>query len=355
VVRGLIEAAGAAPSIHDTQPWRFRVTDELIEVHGHPDRMLWVADPRGRALHLSCGAALFNLRLAIRMLGAKPLVWPLPDPEGKPTLLASVELAPGRPPTSDERTMFETIYQRHTSRAPFSERPIPESVRLPLEQEAACEFAVFRMLNSSDASAVLDLAATAEQELAADFSHRVELGRWIGTEGNDGIPSDEQVELHDVARRGGKWWPWREWPQIIIRLGYGPTGKRSPRRGVDRDRGHDLRRLGRVTPGGHDQVRRDHQLRTAPLARDNRAAPGSPSSGTFRSARTKTRRPDTSRSSMVFIGKRFSWRSAAQSCSCARSCPRRSEHVLARGASFQGHWYVTYVLTTGTTPAWTRG
>jgi nitroreductase len=307
IVRRLIEAASAAPSIHNTQPWRFRVTDELIDVHADPDRMLWVADPRGRALHLSCGAALFNLRLAIRMLGAKPLVWPLPDPEGKPTLLASVELAPGRPPTSDERSMFETIYQRHTSRAPFSERPIPESVQFRLEQEAGYEFAVFRMLSLSEANAVLDLAAEADQELADDYSHQVELSRWIGTEGGDGIPGDalgyrpvtgqapvrdfgrasaaivrpsgryeqqprlavlatsgdrpsdwlragqalervllaaagvglatsllyQQVELHDVAGRGGKWWSWPEWPQIIIRLGYGPTGKRTPRRGVD--------------------------------------------------------------------------------------------------------------------------
>ena len=99
VVRALIGAAGAAPSIHNTQPWRFRVSDDLIEVHGDPDRMLWVADPRGRALHLSCGAALFNLKLAIRALGAKPLVWPLPDPEHEPTLLASVRLEEARPAT----------------------------------------------------------------------------------------------------------------------------------------------------------------------------------------------------------------------------------------------------------------
>ena len=45
VVRMLIGAAGAAPSIHNTQPWRFRVTGDLIELHGDPDRMLWVADP----------------------------------------------------------------------------------------------------------------------------------------------------------------------------------------------------------------------------------------------------------------------------------------------------------------------
>jgi hypothetical protein len=189
VVRRLVEAAGAAPSIHNTQPWRFRVTEELIELHGDPGRMLWVADPRGRALHMSCGAALFNLRLAIRMLAAKPLVWPLPDPQGAPTLLASVELAPGRPPASDERAMFELIHRRHTSRAPFSELPIPETIRFRLEQEAAHEFAMLRMLNVGEASLVLDLAAEADRELAADFRHQVELGHWIGVDRDDGIPA----------------------------------------------------------------------------------------------------------------------------------------------------------------------
>ena len=98
IVRRLLGAVAAAPSIHNTQPWRLRVAgNDLIELHGDPDRMLWVADPRGRALHLSCGAALLNLRLAIRAAGAKPLVWPLPDPGREPTLLASVHPGPKRP------------------------------------------------------------------------------------------------------------------------------------------------------------------------------------------------------------------------------------------------------------------
>ena len=189
VVRRLIGAAAAAPSIHNTQPWRFRVTGDLIEVRGDPDRMLWVADPRGRGLHLSCGAALFNLRLAIRMLGAKPLVWPLPDPQGEPTLLACVQLQRSRPAASWEREMFETIGQRHSSRAPFSARPVPGAVQAELEQAAGSEFALLRTLNDRDAGLVLELAAAADQALEADFDHRVELGRWIGTEGDDGIPA----------------------------------------------------------------------------------------------------------------------------------------------------------------------
>jgi hypothetical protein len=189
IVRRLIDAAGAAPSIHNTQPWRFWVTDDLIEVRGDPDRMLWVADPRGRALHLSCGAALYNLKLAIRTLGAKPMVWPLPDPEREPTLLASVRLEEGRPATSEEREMFEAIHQRHTSRAPFSSRPISDGLLAGLEREARLEFALLRMLNARDAALVIDLAAAADTSLATDFDHRVELGQWIGTGGDEGIPA----------------------------------------------------------------------------------------------------------------------------------------------------------------------
>jgi len=189
IVRRMVEAAGAAPSIHNTQPWRFRVVgDDLMEVHGDPDRMLWAADARGRALHLSCGAALFNLRLAIRAAGAKPLVWPLPDPVGEPTLIASIQLGEGRPATPAERELFESIWQRHTSRAPFSGRHIPDAVWLGLERAAGAEFAVLRLLGPVDAARVLDLAAYAEHELAKDFDHRVEMARWIGTDGDDGVP-----------------------------------------------------------------------------------------------------------------------------------------------------------------------
>jgi nitroreductase len=189
IVRKLVGAAGAAPSIHNTQPWRFRVTGDLVEVHGDPDRLLWVADPLGRALHLSCGAALFNLRLAIRMLGAKPLIWPLPDPEGAPTLLAAVRLEPARPATPEECEMFDAIWQRHSSRAPFSSHPIPDSVQVELERQAGSEFAVLRMLNARDASLVLELAAAADKTLAAHFDHRVEQSQWIAVEGDDGVPA----------------------------------------------------------------------------------------------------------------------------------------------------------------------
>ncbi|MGH3272773.1 MAG: hypothetical protein ACRDNZ_00405, partial [Streptosporangiaceae bacterium] len=66
--RYLIATAARAPSVHNTQPWRFRVDRSVLELYYDPGRKLRV-DPLGREELISCGAALFGLRLAVRSLG----------------------------------------------------------------------------------------------------------------------------------------------------------------------------------------------------------------------------------------------------------------------------------------------
>ena len=68
----LIATAARAPSVHNTQPWRFRVGEYTIELHADVCRKLRV-DPLGREMLISCGAALFGLRLAVRSLGYLPV------------------------------------------------------------------------------------------------------------------------------------------------------------------------------------------------------------------------------------------------------------------------------------------
>ena len=75
----LIATAARAPSVHNTQPWRFRVGECAIELYADPKRKLHV-DPIGREMLISCGAALFGLRLGIRSLGYLPVVELLPEP-----------------------------------------------------------------------------------------------------------------------------------------------------------------------------------------------------------------------------------------------------------------------------------
>ena len=90
----LVEVATAAPSLHNSQPWRFiaRLTDRVIEIYADPARTLRRGDARGRAVHIACGSALFNLRLAAAQAGCEPVARLLPCPRD-PLLLASVRLA----------------------------------------------------------------------------------------------------------------------------------------------------------------------------------------------------------------------------------------------------------------------
>src|SRR4029079_2769137 len=84
-----IEVAARAPSVHNTQPWRFTVTEQAVELYADPGRQL-LEDPAGGEMIISCGAALFGLRLAIRSLGYQPEADLFPEP-GQRRLLA-----PGR-------------------------------------------------------------------------------------------------------------------------------------------------------------------------------------------------------------------------------------------------------------------
>jgi nitroreductase len=186
----IIDAAGAAPSIHNTQPWHFTARpDGVIELHGQIDRALWVSDPQARALYQSCGAALFNARLAIRMTGHDPVVELLPHPEYPITALAIIRAEPGDPPTGSERRLYDAIWRRRTNRKPFTGQTVPPWVRLELERSASPEHASLRWLPAHETVTVLAQAAQAGRMLAADAEHDGELRRWIGTGSRrDGIP-----------------------------------------------------------------------------------------------------------------------------------------------------------------------
>jgi hypothetical protein len=83
-VATLVAEATAAPSMHNAQPWRFRfLADErLLLLRADPERAMPRSDPGDRALHIGCGAALFNLRVAAAHAG---LVAETPAPrEGRP-------------------------------------------------------------------------------------------------------------------------------------------------------------------------------------------------------------------------------------------------------------------------------
>ncbi len=189
VVR-LLQAAVTAPSMHNTQPWRFSYceADQTIELYADPTRMLGHADPQGRAVHIACGAAVFNLRLAIAVSAREPITRLLPH-AAEPLLLATVRLAGRYRPRESERELFAVIGERHTNRNPFSDRPVPAAVVAELVEAARLEGAALHVLGQAATERVLSLTAAADRTLRDEPGYRSELAKWAGGEREwDGIP-----------------------------------------------------------------------------------------------------------------------------------------------------------------------
>lgn len=187
----LLNYAVLAPSGHNTQPWLFRVADDGIEMYADRRRALPVVDPNDRELVMSCGAALFHLRVAMRHFGVAPTVTLLPRAD-HPDFLARVRMgAPCEPSLNDHR-LFMAIKKRRTNRQPFADRPVPSPEMDHLVAAAEEEGAALHVLRS--ASAKQDLAALiaeGDRRQASDPSFRRELAAWLHnnrSSSRDGIP-----------------------------------------------------------------------------------------------------------------------------------------------------------------------
>ncbi|WP_245666775.1 Acg family FMN-binding oxidoreductase [Actinomadura latina] len=143
--RFVARAAILAPSLHNTQPWRFVERPDGLELWADPARRLPIADPGGREMLISCGAALFNARLAVRRLGFTPQVRLLPNP-AYPDLLARVTWGTRTAPRPYEDLLYRTIPRRHTHRGRFLATPLPPMLPTVLTGIARYEGAGLRVV-----------------------------------------------------------------------------------------------------------------------------------------------------------------------------------------------------------------
>jgi nitroreductase len=183
-------AAGHAPSIHNTQPWRWRV-ESTLDLYADRARQLGVTDPFGRLLLLSCGAALHHALVTLAAEGWRVEVSRLPD-AGDPDLLARVAL--GEPTAVDPSAMrlLQTMTVRHTDRRPVTDAPVDPDVVARIARVVQAAGARLHPLKREH---VVDLAAAAAQAQVAeslDPQFLAELDYWTGgtrTAGT-GIPAE---------------------------------------------------------------------------------------------------------------------------------------------------------------------
>lgn len=184
-----VEAAIRAPSMHNTQPWRFRIRAGALEVLGDRTRTLPVADPRGWALRIACGAAVLNARLAFAEAGRPARVRLRPDP-AQPDLLARLEPGAPRPATPAQRALYEAIERRHSNRQPFAPQPVPAEARRELLRAATEEGARLDLLIGRGPLAVVaEMTRAADTALVRDARYRAELAAWSRVaDADDGVP-----------------------------------------------------------------------------------------------------------------------------------------------------------------------
>jgi hypothetical protein len=211
--------ATLAPSIHNTQPWRFVLSADALEIHADRSRQLRVLDPRGRQLTISCGCALFNARASIGAAGYDPPVYRLPDPM-QPDLLARMLIGkPGRDwvPIG---TLDEEAERRHTNRRRFSDEPVPPADVAALVEAADAEGAVlFPVEREEHRQSTARLSRLADEIENVDPAYRAELRAWTTDDGRrrDGVPaatvphtdagSGDEIPIRDFDTRGMGWLP----------------------------------------------------------------------------------------------------------------------------------------------------
>lgn len=194
VLSACLRAAAAAPSVHNTQPWSFRVNGRspvgaTIEVCVDRSRQLGVLDPDGREMFVSVGAALFNLRVALAAAGYGTTVYR--TPENDLDIAARVAVGAAEEPSGAALALHAAIPRRHTNRRPFARRRIPFGTMEELRGAATAERASLLDVGPDLRSGVLGLTRTAEKRMRSDPDYLRELAAWTNPSSvgrADGLP-----------------------------------------------------------------------------------------------------------------------------------------------------------------------
>lgn len=211
--------ASLAPSIHNTQPWRFVIDGDVLEVWADRTRQLAVLDPTGRQLMISCGCALMNARVSLAASGFEPRIERIPqarttDPIARLTL-------PTRrtdyPPLAD---LAEQIPRRQTNRRRFDDTTVSREVIGRLVEAAGAEGAVLSEVQGRERlDALARLTQRADALENADPAYRAELRHWTTSDPkrSDGVPAmvvphvtgnaQDDVPIRDFDTHGFGWLP----------------------------------------------------------------------------------------------------------------------------------------------------
>jgi nitroreductase len=198
----LVEAAtvaAAAPSIHNTQPWRWRVHPDGLDLYAQCDRQLAATDPEGRMLIISCGAALHHARVTLAARGWRAGVSRLPHP-GDADLLARITLGDRTQGSAEAERLHHAVRLRRTDRRPVTRETVSPQTLDMLIGVADAEGARLQVLREDQVDDLAVAVAHAIEVDADDPAIQAELRRWTGGPRSEGTGIPDQAIPEQPAR-----------------------------------------------------------------------------------------------------------------------------------------------------------
>lgn len=185
-LRTVLTLATRAPSIHNTQPWRWRVREASLDLFSEPERQLQTTDPDGRDMIISCGVGLHHCVVALASMGWHAKVTRFPEPKN-PRHLAIIEVVPQAPDQSDI-ALAAAIPRRRTDRRAYGSWPVSGGDIAQMAARAARNGGMLRQVDSL--VTMKSIVARAVCDHATDDAYMRELTRWSGRYGAvAGVPA----------------------------------------------------------------------------------------------------------------------------------------------------------------------
>lgn len=196
-LNAVLTLATRAPSIYNTQPWRWRVDRTSLHLYSDPRVQLPNTDPDGRDAMLSCGATLNHCVVALAATGWHAEVHRLPDPDD-PSHLAAIEVSP-RTPDHTDVALAEGISRRRSDRRIYGASPVPASDIAAMVDLATRMGVILRPVDAMDK--LTKIVKQAARNHATNRDYLVELTMWSGRYGSRaGVPS-RNIPEHDCSAR----------------------------------------------------------------------------------------------------------------------------------------------------------
>ncbi|MDO0977920.1 Acg family FMN-binding oxidoreductase [Mycolicibacterium frederiksbergense] len=200
-IRTALSMATRAPSVHNSQPWQWRVGDRSVHLYADPGRRLLRTDPDGRDLLISCGASLHHATTAFAALGWQCKVSRLPN-AAEPDHLAAIELTMGEPDEKDI-ALAAAIPRRRTDRRYFSHWPVPHADIVTIGVRLARMGVQLRHVETT-----IDIRAIVAEAVwlhANDAEYLAELTTWSGRYSSiAGVPARSTPESDSMAALPGR-------------------------------------------------------------------------------------------------------------------------------------------------------